>query len=130
MKEITSGQIGYIKGLVRKTGGEIDTEQLKDLSYKEGDRMIKTLLAQLGQTENPSLKRQKKKVISMAMTIGWTKFDPIQNEDKIDMERLNKWCVHKGMYKQVLDAHTEKQIPYLVSQFQYGPFKHAMSKPA
>lgn len=117
----TKPQIGFIKGLAKSHGMEISAKELEGYSYQEADKLIKSLRGTQKQVTPED--KMKKKIISMAMTIGW-----VLKNGKIDMVRLNTWCVHKGMYKLSLDMHDPEQLPYLVSQFQYGPFQHALSK--
>ena len=112
-------QIGYIKGLAKVRGIEVDSRELEALTTREADRMIRELLGR--KTATPS-EGMKNKIISMARTIGW------EVNGRIDMMRLNAWCQHKGQYKKPLDAHDAKELPHLVTQFQLGPFAHAMTR--
>lgn len=115
----TSKQIGYIKGLCKQRDFDFETSELEKLSNRQANKMIRDLLGE------PIVKpedKMKNKIISMAKTIGWVK------DNSIDISRLNNWCLNKGMYQQALDDHNIDQLPHLVSQFQYGPFSHALKK--
>lgn len=123
--KITKRQIGFIKGLLKKHGGEVSSEELEGMTYHEADRMIKSLL---GKKEKTPEEKMKNKIISMAMTIGW-----LTKDDKIDMGRLNGWCLNRGMYKKRLDDHNYTELVNLVTQFQgstnnSSPLKHGLTK--
>lgn len=64
-------------------------------------------------TQTPAFK-MKGKIIAMAHELGWHK----PGTKKINMDDLNAWCIKKGMYKKPLDAHSEKELPHLVTQYE------------
>lgn len=116
----TPKQIGYLRGLLKQHGQEVSKEELEALTKDQASAMIKSIVP--ARSETPS-SRMINKILSMAHTIGWE-----TTGGKVDIERINSWCTHKGQYKKPLDKHTAKELPHLVSQFQLGPFKYAMSK--
>ena len=131
MKAASKKQIGFIIGLAKKNHGieyhmSDFLDENGDIKYTslEASKMIQSLKSdrQKKEQETPENK-MKKKIISMAHTIGWE-----HKNGKIDMTAVNTWCTQKGMYKKALDAHNYTELIYLVTQFQNGPFKHALTK--
>lgn len=64
----------------------------------------------------------RKKIIAKAHQMFWE-----LPGGKIDMPRLNGWCVDHGPYKKELNKHDIKELGILVSVFT-NVYKHYMSK--
>lgn len=113
----TPKQKGYIIGLGKKLGLEIEKEDLSLTDTGEANNMIRSMREALyGKSEDPC-EQMRRKLISMARTIGWEK------GNKADMKRIDAWCFQYGQYHKSLNTHTYEELVHLVSQFQYGPFK-------
>lgn len=54
----------------------------------------------------------RRKIIAMAHQLGWTA------EGKIDMTRVNAWCVKNGFGHKPLNAYSYEELPKLVSVFE------------
>ncbi|MEQ8685486.1 MAG: hypothetical protein RIE86_09340 [Imperialibacter sp.] len=113
--EATKRQIGFIKGLLKAKGVDIETYELEGITSVEASRMIQQLKGAPKETPEDKMKR---KIISMAHTIGWE-----LPGGRIDMPAVDSWCKRYGQYHKPLDEHNILELPHLVSQFQSGPFK-------
>lgn len=54
----------------------------------------------------------RRKIIAMAHQLGWTA------HGKIDMARVNAWCVKNGFGHKPLNAYSYEELPTLVSVFE------------
>ena len=101
------------------TGGT--TTSSKEMSKYQAKELISYLVKLTGDGEK--MDRMKKKMIAMAHEMGWQKPVPkmsagAQEPAKVDMDRLNGWCVEFGMYHKGLDKHNAQELPKLVTQFE------------
>lgn len=71
--------------------------------------------------------KMKRKIIAQAHEMGWNLTPALSTSGegvnhsrkaKIDMNRVNAWCVKSGKFKKALDTHTESELVVLVSQFE------------
>ena len=88
------------------------TETSKELSFDEATAMISYL-----KSRDPDEKRSenmKNYIIQMAHQMFWH----LPNTRKIDMKRLNNWCIKFGYLHKKLDDHSYKELPTLVTQFE------------
>lgn len=97
------------------------TTSTKELTQEEAFRLIDKLVRQT--SNDVACDRMRKKIIGMARELGW-----LTTEGKADMERVNNWCCRYGFGKKKLNFYSEKELPKLVSQFEYGPYKSHLSK--
>jgi hypothetical protein len=91
------------------------TTSSKELTKFEAKALIGNLKSMLPQTdEEQKTEKMKNKIIGMAHDIGWE----IGDTGKIDMPRLNNWCIKTGAFAKELDDHNSKELVKLVSQFE------------
>jgi len=71
-----------------------------------------------GKEPTPKEKMQRK-LLSMAHEQGWKLYG-----GKINMEKVNGWCVKYGTLHKPFNAYTETELPALVTQFEsmYGKY--------
>jgi hypothetical protein len=64
--------------------------------------------------------RMRRQVIAIFHECGWhTEREPVggsQNRPKIDMNRVNAWCIQHGYLHKKLNAYTYQELPKLVTQ--------------
>lgn len=123
MKPASKKQIGYLKGLAKKAGHDIDSDELEGLTSSEASAMIKTLVDQGMDERQQAVNTMKNKIMSMAHTIGWE-----SSNGKVNIHRINEWCKKYGKFHKPLDDHAYEELPALVSQFQQGPFSSHLTK--
>lgn len=126
MGDISKRQIGFIKGLYKKYHMEISSSELEGMSSTEASNLIQKMLKG-GIAKDATKEKEtemKMKIISMGHTIGWQ----IPGTEKINMERINNWCVKYGMYNKPLDKHTYTELTHLVTQFKNGPFTYELQQ--
>ncbi len=87
------------------------TESSRELTDVEAEDLINWLDAQ--QRINDPGDRQRKLIIHYAHQMGYER-----EPGKIDMDRVNAWCIKFGQYHKPLNDHTLKELPYLVTQFE------------
>ena len=102
----------------RHSGGR--TESTKDLNDNEMQAVINELEASFSIQDQCDVMR--KKIISKAHQMYWE-----LPGGKIDMFRIDDWCINQGPYKQPLNKHDIKELGILVSVFD-KVYKHYMSK--
>lgn len=66
--------------------------------------------------------KMRKKIISKAHQMFWE-----LPYGKIDMWRVDQWCINQGPFKKALNKHDYKELTVLVSVFE-SVYKHYMSK--
>jgi len=96
------------------------TESTKELYDDEMLALINELVTDFQITDPCDTMR--KKIIAKAHQMFWE-----LPGGKVDMVRLNQWCVDKGPFKKELNKHDAKELPILVSVFT-NVYKHYMSK--
>ncbi|MBC7399826.1 MAG: hypothetical protein H7289_07750 [Mucilaginibacter sp.] len=96
------------------------TEHISQLYKDEAAQLVKWLLNQ--QRIQPSPKEQMtRKVLSMAHELHWElRHAPRPGKsNKIDMAKVDDWCIRFGQFHKPLNQHTETELPKLVTQFQH-----------
>ncbi|MEB0249335.1 hypothetical protein QN344_04275 [Mucilaginibacter sp. 5B2] len=96
------------------------TESTKDLQENEMLAVIKELEDTFKIQDQCD--KMRKKIISKAHQMFWE-----LPGGKIDMWRIDQWCIHQGPYKKALNKHDYKELTVLVSVFD-SVYKHYMSK--
>jgi len=92
------------------TGGRSDSS--KELTYNEAAAFIKHLK---GLDPNKAgAEKMRNKILYYAHEMGWH----IKGTTKIDMQRVDNWCLTKGYIKRKLDNYSYEELPKLVSQFE------------
>jgi len=94
------------------------TKSSKELTHAEAQALIDGL-----QTRAKALPfapkpgdTQRKKIISMARTLGW-EVTALNGQQAADMKRIDNWCVQYGKFHKRLSQHTVKELNQLVTQF-------------
>lgn len=85
------------------------TNSLSRLTPQEGREVCFILQRQLPKPINSPMKR---KIISRALDLGWK-----NKQGKIDMKRLDGWCIKYGAFKKPLDKHSDKELQMVVTAF-------------
>jgi hypothetical protein len=92
------------------------TESSRELTSAEADTIIAYL-----KTQQPAHK-MRRKLIGLAHEMNWH----LAGTRKVDMERVNAWCVSNGYLHKPLNDYTVKELPKLVSQYELV-YKHYLS---
>lgn len=87
------------------------TNSVRAMSFHEAKALIGHLVSL--NPEEKSMTKMRNKIISIAYDMNWK----LPNE-KIDLDRLNGWCLHKSYLKKKLDAYKYSELPKLVTQFE------------
>lgn len=85
----------------------------KDLNDYEAIELIKFLKGQTAGKDDAAQK-MRRKMISLAHELHWH----VPGTGKVDMEKLNGWCVNNGKYKKLLNDHSYEELVNLLSQFK------------
>ncbi len=88
------------------------TKHLSELKYHETQELIAYLNRILNQ-DDPRKQKLLKKIFALAFEMRWTKED-----GKLNMDRLNNWCVEYSYKHCVLDGYNYEELPKLISQFE------------
>lgn len=84
----------------------------KPLYYAEASVMLDSLQKMLHSTgEYQQADRKRKRILYYAHQMNWTKMD------KVDIERVNNWCVKYGYLHKPLMQHSANELTALVRQF-------------
>lgn len=122
--DITKGQIACIHAMVKKLNltsskGDIvlgftdgRTDSVGDMYLDEAKAMIQWLKSQ--DPEEQSAERQRRYIISMAHECGYRK----PGTTKVDMVKLDSWCVNYGYLHKKLNQYRQHELPKLVTQFE------------
>jgi hypothetical protein len=86
------------------------TSSSREMTHVEATALINHLKS-LDPSER-SADRMRKKIISMAHQMGW------KTDGKLDIGRVNNWCIKFSYLKKKLDAYEYTELPRLVSQFE------------
>ena len=91
------------------------TATTKDLYNDEINDLIRYLKTQ--DKDEAGAEKMRRKIIAMAHRLGWE-----HENGKVDMQRLDAWCVNKGYLKKKLNQYLYNELPKLVWQFKetYG----------
>lgn len=124
MANINGKQIGAIYALVKKlnldkanvvwgaSAGR--TEHVSELSNEEANLLIKYLKSQ--DPDEAKCEKARKVIISMAHELGYRK----PGTTKVDMVKLDEWCMKYGKYKKKLNQHKLDELNKL--QWQFGEY--------
>jgi hypothetical protein len=91
---------------------------IKDITPHEATELIRYLktLPPIKPVQPPGGQQantMRRKIIAMAYQLGWR----IDN-GKIDMKRLNDWCIKYSYLKQPLNKYTAAELPKVVTVFE------------
>lgn len=131
--EASKRQLGYLIKLARESGVHMEMDDFYGehgdilLSSKEASDLIQNYQFAQKKPEDPA-DVQRKKIISMARSIGWTKASQRDESKQVaDMQRIYGWVLKYGYLHKGMNEYTAKELPKLVTQFQTGPFKHKLA---
>lgn len=119
---MTEKQKKYVRQLLNREGLAFMEEALclefsagayKDLGFLS-QHQTQALITHI-QEGAPKTPKQKMvgKILSMAHELRWE----LPN-GKVDMDRLNAWCIKYNPHKKPLNALTEQELPSVVSVFE------------
>lgn len=100
------------------------TASSSELTVDEAKALIQALHAQ-GQAPAPSPRQQagermRRQIIAIFHEAGWhtpqTPTGPAATRPKIDMSRVNEWCVKQGYLHKKLNEYAPDELPKLVTQ--------------
>lgn len=122
---ITSNQITAIQTIISKQGLRDHKEDIvleytrgreksvSGLRFTEAKALIAHLKAQTGSNTKSAADIMRNKILSQAHELGWE-----HTKGKIDMGRVNEWCIKYGHKHCRLDLYQDDDLPMLVSQFE------------
>ena len=118
--EASNAQKGYLIALARKAGHKIEMSDLNGVSTHYASEKIYQLKKELGEGgDADELNNMRRKLISMARTIGWQKENPVDPWKPLaDMERLKGWCLKYGQHHKDLNALNKKELANTITQFE------------
>lgn len=96
------------------------TSSSRELNVQEAQALI-SYLKNLDPKEIAA-EKMRRKILSKAHKLRWE----LEN-GKIDMARLNGWCIAYGGFKKSLNQHTHDELVQLVTAFD-KVYKHYISK--
>jgi len=127
----TSAQRKKIGYLISKLSIDKDTKEeliylhtdgrsasIKELLFSEADKVIKALVNGRVEYHTPK-EKMVRKILSMAHELNWE-----NTYGKVDMKRVNDWCINYGYRHIALDQYNENDLPQLVSAFENMYLKH------
>lgn len=93
------------------------TTHVSDLTGREAYELIKGLEKVGGLPESPD-EKMKRKILSKAHEMGWELSErTASGRRKINMEKVDSWCIKYGYLHKPLDQYTASELPQLVTQF-------------
>lgn len=127
---INNNQIKRIHFLLRASGLQAQKQSLvvgfskgrcestKNLSFEEARQLINYLQAEansspVGGGREVAANRMRRKILSYCHNMKWENAD-----GSVNMEALDKWCLHYSYLRKKLQEYTYKELPKLVSQVQ------------
>lgn len=84
------------------------TASLREMRWDEAESLIKYLTELSGNDAN----RLRKKMLAIAHQLGWT------NNEKVDVKRVNNWCIKYGYMHKSFNHYTSKELIKLITQFK------------
>ena len=86
----------------------------KELFQAEAELLINDLKKFVpGSIEADSADRMRKYILHMAHQMNWE----LEGTERVDVERVDRWCVNNGYLKKHLMEYSYSELPKLVSQF-------------
>lgn len=131
--EITKPQLIKIKTLMSKRGllrvskelaysfSNSRTQSVSGMFSHEAWELIQHLEEDNG-NQPTSLVKMQRKILSMAHEQNWKNFD-----GKINMDKVNNWCIKYGYLHKRFNDYTEAELPALVTAFERMYGKHLNS---
>lgn len=88
-------------------------KSLKELTVREARTMISSIANNDTSVNDNSLQAMRNKLFGMAHEMRWQ-----TAEKKIDIERVDAWCVTYGYGHKKLKDYTYNELPKLITQFR------------
>lgn len=63
--------------------------------------------------------RQRRRIMSMCYTLGWTIYDKAQGREVVDFTRLDEWVLKYGYLHKPMMKYDYRELPKLVTQFEH-----------
>lgn len=110
------------------------TSHSSAMSFEEAKALLAALNRNVKATQATPKPSQKmvNKLFAMAHEIGWIKgvtmVTPAGITCKKDYSRVHAWVDKFGYLHKPLSQYTYAELPKLVAQFEYGPYKHFLNK--
>lgn len=116
---MTSKQVGFVRKLLINAGLHDQKEELvhqytdgrtthlTDMTHEETQAIIKSLRG-----DDPK-EAMCNKILSLAHDMQWK-----TSSGKVDMKRINGWCMKFSKLKKPFNEFTEKELPELVTAFE------------
>jgi hypothetical protein len=115
------------KDLVRMYSGG-NTESVKNMMYHEARELLSHLNSFVPPPELTKEQRDgdrmRKRLISMAHELRWHK----QGSLKIDINRIDRWCIKYGYLHKRFQEYSNKELPGLITQFENMYVQHLSRK--
>lgn len=96
------------------------TEHSSEMTNLEANEMMRYLREQIQRARNQGLEakadKMRKKIISLAWQMNWT--ITINHQPKVDMARINNWCIKYGFGNKKLNQYLYSELPRLLTQFE------------
>jgi hypothetical protein len=90
------------------------TTSIREMYTREAIALIKALNGTPeAPQESTKKRRMKRQILALCHEMDWE-----TDDDKVDMKRVNAYCVQRGYLKKPFDDYTEKELPTLVAQFK------------
>lgn len=94
-------------------------ESTTRLSVNEAGLLISDLQALVGMTpEQIQADRKRKRILHHAHEMLWEIDDPAGGRPKVDMDRVNAWCIKSGYLHKPLNDYTLAELSKLAWQMQ------------
>jgi len=107
-----AGDKDYKRDLVQEYTNGRETSTTK-LSVSEAGRLIQDLRQTVQSATDIKKLKKRRLIIHYAHMKGWE-----SNDRKVDMERVNGWCVKYGQYHKLLNAHNLTELSHLIVQME------------
>lgn len=120
----TLSQNKQLYGLFSELGIDDDTKHALVSEYSAGRtfksselevmecKLLISFLGSMIKTKNAA-NTMRRKMLSIAYQLGWT-----VEHGKLDLARVNNWCVKYGYLHKPLNDYDVKELPQLITQFE------------
>ncbi len=100
------------KSIIAQYTGSINLTSTADLTFKQANELIDLLKPKKNNSFSADADIKRKRIIYYAHKMNW------QNEDnKVDIDRINDWCIKYGYLHKPFMKYTNKELTALVQQF-------------
>lgn len=99
-----------------RTGSSRELTMLEARELLEAIAPVQRSLTPQQEAQAKGVQVMRGKLKGLAWQMGWT------------VDQLDAWCIKYGSLHKGLYAHTYQELPTLVSQFEFGPYKHFLTK--